>query len=353
MQSTRRFESRAYDRPRGSQSLASGILTGILRVALLPVRLSIRYPRATFLALAGLLVEIFFHLRQFQLHPSNISLDPPFSRGCQEPRVDQPRENATILMLARNADLQGAIQSVLSLEAQFNHWYHYGYTFLNDVPWDDTFKDSISRVVSGPAEFATINSTQWGYPPFIDQTAATQSIARQGLTRVMYAGKESYHHMCRFNSGQFYDHPALQKYKWYWRIEPDVQFTCAIPYDPFVEMARAKKKYGYVMALWEIGDSCPTLFRKTADWKRKMGFTDTSLWISLFEASWAPLPFRYAMSWLKSRDWTGDAWSMCHFWSNFEIADMDWYRGKEYREYFDMLDRDGGFYFERVCAFIY
>ena len=27
---------------------------------------------------------------------------------------------------------------------------------------------------------------------------------------------------------KFYDHPALKFYKWYWRVEPDVQFTCAI-----------------------------------------------------------------------------------------------------------------------------
>ncbi len=29
----------------------------------------------------------------------------------------------------------------------------------------------------------------------------------------------SYRNMCRFNSGFFYRHPLLQKYRWYWRIE--------------------------------------------------------------------------------------------------------------------------------------
>lgn len=28
---------------------------------------------------------------------------------------------------------------------------------------------------------------------------------------------------------QFYDVPALKPYKWYWRVEPDVEFSCAIP----------------------------------------------------------------------------------------------------------------------------
>ena len=35
-------------------------------------------------------------------------------------------------------------------------------------------------------------------------------------------------------------------------------------------------------------------------------------------------------------------------WSNFEIADMDFFRSPEYQAFFDYLDRKGGFYFERV-----
>jgi len=40
-------------------------------------------------------------------------------------------------------------------------------------------------------------------------------------------------------------------------------------------------------------------------------------------------------------------YSTCHFWSNFEIADMDFWRSKEYEEYFEHLDRAGGFFYER------
>jgi hypothetical protein len=35
-------------------------------------------------------------------------------------------------------------------------------------------------------------------------------------------------------------------------------------------------------------------------------------------------------------------------WSNFEIADMDWFRGEAYQKYFDFLEKKGGFYYE-VC----
>lgn len=44
----------------------------------------------------------------------------------------------------------------------------------------------------------------------------------------------------------------------------------------------------------------------------------------------------------------GESYNMCHFWSNFEIARLDWLRSKEYNDFFEMMDRSGGFWMERV-----
>jgi alpha 1,2-mannosyltransferase len=33
-------------------------------------------------------------------------------------------------------------------------------------------------------------------------------------------------------------------------------------------------------------------------------------------------------------------------WSNFEIGDLDLWRGEAYSKYFDYLDQKGGFYYE-------
>ena len=33
-------------------------------------------------------------------------------------------------------------------------------------------------------------------------------------------------------------------------------------------------------------------------------------------------------------------------WSNFEIADMDFWRSEAYQAYFDYLESKGGFYYE-------
>ncbi|KAG9618855.1 putative alpha-1,2 mannosyltransferase KTR1, partial [Aureobasidium melanogenum] len=43
----------------------------------------------------------------------------------------------------------------------------------------------------------------------------------------------------------------------------------------------------------------------------------------------------------------GDTYNHCHFWSNFEIGNLDWLRSPAYLDYFEALDKDGGFFYER------
>lgn len=150
---------------------------------------------------SALLVETLWHIRSHQVQRPAVSIDAPFVTGCIEPDVSAPRENATLLMLARNDDLEGAKFAVRSLEAQFNRWFNYPYVFLNDKPWSKEFIEEVGRLASGKVVFETIDSQSWGFPEFIDKEEASKSLIRQGKTGLPYAGKESYHHMCRFYSG--------------------------------------------------------------------------------------------------------------------------------------------------------
>lgn len=42
-----------------------------------------------------------------------------------------------------------------------------------------------------------------------------------------------------------------------------------------------------------------------------------------------------------------NGYSTCHFWSNFEIGDMNFFRSDAYDKYFEYLDQSGGFFYER------
>jgi len=105
------------------------------------------------------------------------------------------------VVLARNKELDGVIQSVKSIERHFNRWYHYPYVFLNDGEFNSTFKETITNYTSSPVEFGQIDPKMWGFPDWIDPKVAKEGIAKQGDAAIMYGGMESYHAMCRFYSG--------------------------------------------------------------------------------------------------------------------------------------------------------
>ena len=331
-------------------------------------RILVRNARLISLVAFFTLLEIYLHIRSFSIPRPSEPLDPPFASSCRPagfsstfdphgrdapPDAHLGRENATIMMLARNSDLDGAATAVRSLENQWNRHFNYPYTFLNDKPFSDDFIQALRKEVSGQAVFEQIPSEMWTWPAedVVNRDGARRAMHRMAEKGLPYADNENYHHMCRFYSGFFYDHPALQQYNWYWRLEPDVQYTCAIPYDPFKRMRESKKKYGYVIALWEVGSTSPTLFRTALNHMKRASIGEGTMWRSLIEPSTAPLPIRWGLMSLQSlfhsRTSGGDPWSLCHFWSNFEIADLSFFRSQEYRDFFRTLDEAGGFYTER------
>ncbi|KAI0136445.1 glycolipid 2-alpha-mannosyltransferase [Xylariales sp. AK1849] len=293
------------------------------------------------------LLEVLIHTYRYHVPKPERELDSPFFTSCQEPDVGAKRENAVFVMMARNGELVKANKTITSIDKAFNRWFNYPIVFMNDEPWDSRFVEELTKTSRGLATFEVIPKETWTFPNWMDENAAKQSIKEQGDRGIPHGDSQGYHHMCRFYSGKFYELEALKKYKWYWRLEPDVDFTCAITYDPFVQMAKHNKVYGFTIALWEIGKTCPSLFREIADWKELHNIPTNNLWRAMVSASWMPYPFRHFLSFLGSRDRYGDQWSLCHYWSNFEIADMDFFRSRAYQDFFEYLDKKGGFYFER------
>jgi mannosyltransferase len=130
--------------------------------------------------------------------------DKVFATGClpvEEVPPDYKRANAAFVVLARNKELEGVVQSLKSIERHFNRWYHYPYVFLNDGDFDDDFKATVKNYTSAPVEFGKIDETMWGFPDWVDHEVAKEGIRKQGDAAIMYGGMESYHHMCRFYSG--------------------------------------------------------------------------------------------------------------------------------------------------------
>lgn len=152
-------------------------------------------------------IESWLHSRSFKFDAPKTNLDPPFYTTCQAPvRNTTERVNATMVMMARNSDVDGAVASILNVQEQFNHNFGYPWVFLNNEPWTEDFKTKVTKAVSqdgsgATAQFETIPANMWGYPSWVDKTKSQHNMKVLEDKGIKYAGMESYHHMCRFSSG--------------------------------------------------------------------------------------------------------------------------------------------------------
>ena len=331
----------------------------------------------------------------------NTKTDSTFYNGCidtQQYLLDSEyvKQNATFVMLARNKELEGVISTLESIETHFNQWFHYPYTFLNDEPFTEEFIEEINKIVSSNVSFGQLSPETWH---LTNSSSLKENLDLQGDRDILYGDIPSYHKMCRFYSGYFFRHDLVSRYEWYWRIEPEVDFHCDLTYDPFLEMNRSGKKYGFTVIIPELPNTIPTLFRKTLSFIKQNNITVGSLW-KLFtmdhylvgtaqnETSeiidkWINYPgeiteiiqreveIEYLLSNLEANSNISKTglknliarakgqvplvtnqydqleYNLCHFWSNFEIAKVDIFNNDIYLKYFEFLDQNNGFWEER------
>ncbi|KAG8217538.1 glycolipid 2-alpha-mannosyltransferase-domain-containing protein [Butyriboletus roseoflavus] len=274
--------------------------------------------------------------------PEHLFHEPKVTDNNSLPR----RANATLMILARNSDIDGVIQSMEQVESRFNRKFKYPWVFLNEVEFSAEFKRRISVLTDVPVSFGVIPHDHWFQPDWIDEDRAREGRDRLVRQNIIYGGSVSYRNMCRFNSGYFFRHELLQPYKWYWRVEPDVKYFCDVDYDPFLFLEDNNKVYGFTISMPDWEPTIPTL------------------WSSIREFV-AENP-RYlhpdnSMDFLS--DDSGETYNLCHcgwifsgrdkthspcqaVWSNFEIANLDFWRSEAYMKYFEFLENKGGFYYE-------
>ncbi|TYJ59211.1 hypothetical protein B9479_000200 [Cryptococcus floricola] len=249
-----------------------------------------------------------------------------FEKSLEERR----RAKAAFVILSRNSDLWQILDSMRQMEDRFNHWARYDYVFLNDDDFTEEFKRYTQALTKAKCHYGKVDAEDWNQPSWIDEEKATAARQKLVEAKVIYGDSVPYRNMCRFYSGYFYRHPLMANYDYYWRIDPGVKFYCDINYDPFLLMQDENKVYGFTISLFEYIGTIPTLWDAVKE----------------FVADHPDyLADGNAMSFVS--DDGGESYNKCHFWSNFEIADLNFWRSPAYTEFFDFLDRKGGFYYER------
>lgn len=237
---------------------------------------------------------------------------------------------ATFVTLARNRDVWEILESIRQVEDKFNHKFNYDWVFLNDEDFNEEFKRETSRMVSGTTHYGKIDHDQWSFPEWIDVDKAAETRKKMKEANVIYGDSISYRHMCRFESGFFFRHPLMAQFDYYWRVEPGIKIHCDINYDLFKFMADNEYEYSFTISLPEYGATIPTLWdttkaflREHPEYLAKNNFMD---FIS---------------------DDGGATYNGCHYWSNFEIGKLSFWNSPAYLDYFNYLDKAGGFFYER------
>jgi hypothetical protein len=132
-----------------------------------------------------------------------------------------------------------------------------------------------------------------------------------------------YRHMCRFFSGEMFKHPILQNYQYVWRLDTDSFILQKIDYNVFDRMKSNDSLYGYIniqhdhikmlINLWE---TCEEYFNSI----------DKN---HIFQKDQMNLHF-------------------CRvFYTNFEIFNLEWFKSKDYQDYYEYIDKTGGIYIYR------
>lgn len=81
-------------------------------------------------------------------------------------------------------------------------------------------------------EYAVVPEEHWSIPSWLDKADVRRGFEEQEKRGVQYAGREGYHHMCRWFSGLWVRSEALSKYDWFWRLEPGGAFFLSFSSSP-------------------------------------------------------------------------------------------------------------------------
>lgn len=249
--------------------------------------------------------------------------------------------NATFVMLVRNEELSQALMSIRSLEDRFNKNYKYPWVFLNDKKFDPHFIEKTQSIISGQVYYETIPEKDWNPPSFIDEDKLNKNLINSAKT-VLYGYSRSYRNMCHFFSGYLHKQKILKKFEWYWRVDTGVRYFCDIQYDVFSFMKKSNKLYGFVITFHENENTITTL------WHVVKKFIDSHPHLVNKNSSFNFLTTKeFNLNQNISISGTSVKYNLCHFWSNFEIGNLNFFRGKAYSDFFKFLDSNGGFYYER------
>jgi len=216
-----------------------------------------------------------------------------------------------IVYLSRRNDFNDLKKSLFLLYRCFTKRYNYPVIIFHD---DFTIEEEnkLLKLYSN-IKFEKI---KFELPPWIDKNKPFKTNFSLG-----------YRHMCRFFSGELFKHEAIRDYDYYWRLDSDSFLHSNISYDIFKFMKKRGYIYGYISNLVKDG---PWLVEGLWDFIK--GY--------MKEKKIVP---KFLNKYLNE----SGCWNFSLYYTNFEIAQLDFFRSNEYMQFYNAIDQNGGIYYYR------
>ncbi|KAJ8503212.1 hypothetical protein ONZ45_g11063 [Pleurotus djamor] len=271
----------------------------------------------------------------------------PYVPAKSPTKQPQPQlANATLVILAKNSDADNLVRTIRDIEDRFNRERGYPYVFLTEASsFDAEFKSRISNLIRSKVEYGTIPRDMWDQPGWIDAAKAQQTRTQMDKDGIVFGGSLYHRNMWRFRAGVraisvYLSTAGTGGLSWSFSFNrlqvatltvfsPGTHYLCNMD-DPFLFMEKNNKVFGFTMTLYEFGSTITSLWGHVKDFMNSHP---------------EHVSEDNAMDYLS--DDGGGTYNRCHFWSNFQIGDMDFWRSAAYQDYFKYLDEKGGFYYER------
>ncbi len=118
------------------------------------------------------------------------------------------------------------------------------------------------------------------------------------------------------------------------RLDTDSNFPCEFQIDPFKNLDEKDVKYSFILSDHEGLPTMPTLWNTIKEWTRKSLVKLNSKNNSM-------------LSFITDDNGNNLNSNLCIFYNNFEMASFSLFRNETYLDYFNYLDKTGGFFYER------
>jgi len=253
------------------------------------------------------------------------------------------KANACILVVLDESELNKWRPTMRQIEDRFNKKYKYPYLFLSPLPYSPRFKLLIASLTTSKIEFGRIPHKQWKIPSHVDFNKARKAREDAVVNKIHDGDSLPYRFKSRYMTGFFFQHELTKKYDYYWKLDAESELSCDMfepNMDPFVQLHNKKKLFGFTISVHEIPETLPSLWETAKSYSKNQAYkADNFVTLDAKRDRASTLEF-------VSND-EGKTYNMCHIWPAMEIGDFNFFRNPHYMNYFDHLDKSGGFFYER------